>query len=343
MAELYPSEAQLNALSGTTDAAQEVLFIPIGESPYYTSYYKMLYRLLDVARRAGDLRVYKDGNLTFGVRAGKFMDGSSTVNYPGCAAQSLANEQTNYIYLTTDGQLHVNQTGFPSASTIPHIPLASIATSAGSYNHANITDYRGRCMFRPVDGLNSTQANVLKDITATAAELNALHGISSGVTAALPNPINSANGVIVAGSDGKVPTANLPIGATGNNTLATSCSDVTATAAELNALHSHTPALLDSANNTFNGNIKLGTAGNGLYIKTGTNATAGTVTGTGGWQQFTVNTTKVTANSMIFVTIQNFNASPPYVYQRTPGTSFVIEFAGGPPGVVIAWLIVEPA
>ena len=58
MNELYPSDAQLNALSGLNDAEQEVLFIATGESPYYTSFYKMLYRMLDVSRRAGDLRVY---------------------------------------------------------------------------------------------------------------------------------------------------------------------------------------------------------------------------------------------------------------------------------------------
>ena len=59
MTELYPSDATLNALSGTTDAEQEVLFVTTGESPYYTSFYKMLHRLLNVARRAADLRVFK--------------------------------------------------------------------------------------------------------------------------------------------------------------------------------------------------------------------------------------------------------------------------------------------
>jgi len=65
MSELYPSDADLNALSGTADAEQGVAYPTIFESPYYTTFYKMLYRLLDVARRAGDLRVCKDGDLTF--------------------------------------------------------------------------------------------------------------------------------------------------------------------------------------------------------------------------------------------------------------------------------------
>ena len=70
MAEQFPSDTTLNALSGTADGEQAVPYIPVGLSPYHTEFYKMLYRLLDVARRAGDLRVYKDdsGALKFGVR-----------------------------------------------------------------------------------------------------------------------------------------------------------------------------------------------------------------------------------------------------------------------------------
>jgi hypothetical protein len=155
-------------------------------------------------------------------------------------------------------------------------------------------------------------------------------------------------------------------------TIVTFFGSLTATAANLNtlsagtassaeSLHKHTTLdgkaigtsgnvipLLDGTNTwsgtqTVNADLKLGTAGNGLYIKTGTNATAGTVTGTGGYEEFTVYTNKVTANSMIFVSVQNFYDPSASVVRRTPGTSFVIEFAGGPPGIVIAWLIVEPA
>ena len=150
MAELYPSDAELNALSGTTDGEQEVLYVATGESPYYTSFYKMLQRLLKVSRRAGDLRVCKDGSLTFKVRAGKYLNGDTAVNYAGATAQALTNNQTNYIYLTAAGVLTVNTTGFPVPSATPHIPLAVIVTAAGEYDGrdasegGDITDYRGR-------------------------------------------------------------------------------------------------------------------------------------------------------------------------------------------------------
>ena len=81
MTELYPTDSNLNNLSGTTDPEQEVAYPTIFESPYYTTFYKMLYRFLNVARRAGDLRIYKDGDLTFGVRGGIFLNGDSEVSF----------------------------------------------------------------------------------------------------------------------------------------------------------------------------------------------------------------------------------------------------------------------
>ncbi|MFW6133077.1 MAG: hypothetical protein ACOC8F_04215 [Planctomycetota bacterium] len=162
MTEHYPADADLNALSGTIDDEQEVLFIATGESPYYTSFYKMLYRLLDVARRAGDLRVYKDGALSCGVRAGRFMAGDVAVDFPGATGQALSDNALNAVYLTVDAgapALTVSTDGFPDPSTTPHLPLATIATADGAYAHADITDYRGRALLSACDGLTPDQAN----------------------------------------------------------------------------------------------------------------------------------------------------------------------------------------
>jgi len=150
MSELYPTTNDINALSGTSDSEHEVLYPAIAESPYYTSFYKMLYRLLDLSRRAGDLRVYKDGELTFGVRAGSIAAGDTFTSYAGLAGQSLADDATNYIYLTSAGVLTINTTGFPTPSSTAHVRLATIATgtasaggASGSYDFADITDVRG--------------------------------------------------------------------------------------------------------------------------------------------------------------------------------------------------------
>ena len=134
MAEAYPSDADINALSGTNDSEQGVLYVPTGESPYYTSFYKMVYRLLDATRRAGDLRVYKDADLSYGVRAGKYFDGDTLVSYAQSTANALTNNATNYIYLLADGTLTKNTSGFPVPSVTPHIRLAEITTSGGDYS-----------------------------------------------------------------------------------------------------------------------------------------------------------------------------------------------------------------
>jgi hypothetical protein len=98
------------------------------------------------------------------------------------------------------------------------------------------------------------------------------------------------------------------------------------------------------AGDTMTGNLKLGTAGNGLYVKEGTNSTMGVVTLVLGVA--TVSTTKVTANSRIFLTTQGgtlTNVASVYISARTPGTSFTITSMNLLDTSDVGWLIVEPA
>ena len=91
--------------------------------------------------------------------------------------------------------------------------------------------------------------------------------------------------------------------------------------------------------------LKLITAGDGLYIKEGTNATMGVATLVAG--TVTINTTKVTTNSRIQLTIQSIGTvTVPTVIgvtARTAGTSFTITSANVLDTSTIAWMIVEPA
>lgn len=93
------------------------------------------------------------------------------------------------------------------------------------------------------------------------------------------------------------------------------------------------------------GDVKINTVGKGLYVKEGTNATMGTATLVLGVA--TVSTTKVTANSRIFLTAEALGtiASPVAVSvtARTAGTSFTITSANLTDTSTIAWMIVEPA
>jgi len=92
-----------------------------------------------------------------------------------------------------------------------------------------------------------------------------------------------------------------------------------------------------------NGDISLETVGNGLHIKEGSNATSGIATLSSG--TVTVNTTKVTANSRIYLTAQNASGTHGSIgiSARTASTSFTITSTSSLDTRDIAWLIIEPA
>ncbi|MCA1839937.1 MAG: hypothetical protein LC723_06360 [Actinobacteria bacterium] len=95
----------------------------------------------------------------------------------------------------------------------------------------------------------------------------------------------------------------------------------------------------------FGTSLSLGTAGGGIKIKEGANACMGVATLALG--SATINTTKVTANSRIFLTVQSLGtvSSPKAVcvFARTAGTSFQIASSDATDTSVIAWEIKEPA
>jgi hypothetical protein len=91
-----------------------------------------------------------------------------------------------------------------------------------------------------------------------------------------------------------------------------------------------------------NGNIRI-SGTNGLNITEGTNGEKGTATLAAG--TVTVATTKVTANSRIFLTEGPTISGTPgsvYVNARTAGTSFTIKSTSGTDASHVSWMIVEP-
>lgn len=91
------------------------------------------------------------------------------------------------------------------------------------------------------------------------------------------------------------------------------------------------------------GNLALLSAGNKIKIATGSNASLGTATLVGG--TVTVNTTAVTASSIIYLTCntpggtQGFLSAP--VASITAGTSFVINSSNGSDTSTVNWLIIN--
>ena len=93
------------------------------------------------------------------------------------------------------------------------------------------------------------------------------------------------------------------------------------------------------------GDLKLNQVGKGIYIKEGTNACMGVATLVAG--TVTVSTTKVTANSRIFLTPQTLGTilrpTGVGVTARSAGTSFTIKSMDATDTSVIAWQIIEPS
>lgn len=90
------------------------------------------------------------------------------------------------------------------------------------------------------------------------------------------------------------------------------------------------------------GNVQLKSLGGGLQITEGANASMGRATLVGG--TVVVSTTKVTANSRIFLTAQNSGGTPGFVRvsARSAGVSFTILSSNALDTSDIAWMIVEP-
>ena len=215
--EIYPSDAALNLLSGTTDSDSNEIHIAIG-SEYYTDAYKKDHMNILARAQSNSLRVCKVGDLTCGVYPGKYLNGDSLVTYAGAATQVLTDDATNYLYLTAAGTLTVNTTGFPVPSVTSHIRLASIAVGSasaaavsGEYNQVDIVDYRGTSLLSisgaAAGDLNNLdwQASLADELDFTAAEptgqsvgdryLNTGSGASSETTQTVAaNDIEEWNG-----------------------------------------------------------------------------------------------------------------------------------------------------
>ena len=172
MTERYPDDATLLALS--EDANTGVPYIPTGKSPYYLAFRKMQHRLLRVAERANDLRIYQDGDLSIGVRPGRVRISGSTVNFTGATGVTIGPGTTTHVWLDSNAAVQTGTSGLPSDRTT-FLPLAEVV--AGSAAIQSLTDLRG-------EALIATPSLAALNLTATADEVNqALAGISGNVTA----------------------------------------------------------------------------------------------------------------------------------------------------------------
>lgn len=187
MAEVYPADNELLNMIGDSETGVE--FIATGTAPYYLHFRKLLYRLLLATKRANDLRVYDEGGLDIGVKAGKFFNGTTLVSYAGSSSDTLADDKGNiYLYLDSSGSLVIDEyVGFPDMATERHVRLAVITTSGGDIT--SIVDSRDHHSIAvPVSGDVVIESHASDD-TLVAGESGSVHtnlGASGTVKLTLP-------------------------------------------------------------------------------------------------------------------------------------------------------------
>ncbi len=190
MAEVYPSDSEL--LNIISDTGTGVEYIPTGTAPYYLHFRKLLYRLLLATRRANDLRVFDEGGLDIGVKAGKFWNGTSLVSLAVSSGNTLADDKAAiYIYVDSGGNLVTDEyTAWPDMAATKHVRLAVVATSGGDIT--SIVDARDH-LSTAVPGAGSGGSAVIEahtvDDTLTEGESGSIHtnrGATGVVTLTLP-------------------------------------------------------------------------------------------------------------------------------------------------------------
>ncbi len=192
MAEVYPSDNEL--LNIVSDAETGVEFIATGTAPYYMEFRKLLYRLLLASKRSNDLRVYDEGGLDIGVKAGRYWVGTDLVNFTGSSGNALADDKANiYIYLDSAGTLVTDEyTGWPDMTSSPHVRLAVVTTADGDITSLeDARDHHSIAM--PSSGGGGAGFYPVEDHTAndtlTEAESDSVHtnrGASGAITLTLP-------------------------------------------------------------------------------------------------------------------------------------------------------------
>ncbi|MBN1359355.1 MAG: hypothetical protein JW993_02130 [Sedimentisphaerales bacterium] len=190
MAEVYPPDSEL--LNLQSDSQTGVEYIPTGAAPYYLQFRKLLYRLLLATQRANDLRVFDEGGLDVGVKAGTFWLGTELLAYAGSTGNALADDKPAvYLYLDSDGALVTDEyDSFPSMAVTPHVRLAIVSTSGGDIT--SITDCRtGHNCVVPfaAGGIRESVEAHSEDDTLAPSESGSVHtnlGTTDVVTLSLP-------------------------------------------------------------------------------------------------------------------------------------------------------------
>lgn len=146
---VWPSNATIEALNGTTDTPTKLPFLASGVSPsssptYQVQYDRLFDRLFEIIATVNMLRVVDEGTLDIGVFPGDYTLGGSHKHFDGNTGTTLTDDATNYVYLNSSNALTVSTSSYPADITT-YIPLATVVCASGDIS--SITDDRGHVAF----------------------------------------------------------------------------------------------------------------------------------------------------------------------------------------------------
>ncbi len=133
--EVWPSEASVAALDGTTDAATGLPYIAKGTGPTSVPSYEVQYNRRQARQNAvlapwRALQVVSEGGLRIGVYPGGYTLGGARRTFDGATDQAVPDDATRFVYLDANGDLQIAASEPGDLTTF--LPLAEVVTASGA-------------------------------------------------------------------------------------------------------------------------------------------------------------------------------------------------------------------
>lgn len=199
-----------------------------------------------------------------------------------------------------------------------------------NFNYTGTSGTRSEVTVSRVVAPTSGTGNI--NLLTIGSTINQTGGANGTITGLILSPVFTSLGGTYVGITGTYSNANAKfLNQTGANTTSTHVGKI--------RFGDTTVPTTDQVEIT--GNLNLTTAGNKIKVATGSNASAGTATLVGG--TVTVNTTAVTASSLIFFEVDTPGGTQGFLSKGTvtPGTSFVINSTSGTETSTVAWWLIN--
>ncbi len=182
--ERWPSDALVEALDGTTDAATGLPYIAKGVGPTSVPTYEVQYnrreqRLLREIAPVNAGRVVDEGGLKIGVYPIDCTIAGQRRRFAGATGRAVTDNATTHLWLDADGTLQ-SGTAFPP-DVAGYLPLAKVVAANGNLT---ITDERPKALFA-VHGRRVLLARTQSDTDCTPSSESLVHNDGAGAAVTL--------------------------------------------------------------------------------------------------------------------------------------------------------------